>query len=131
MKTILVDAVNCFIIEENSEFVIFQDMHKLLETYPNKKIILTGANDDKWEFYGLHNMPYEVFTSKHNPEKINQEYYNIMLKNFNLNPKDVIYFEHNSDAVKSAQSVGINTYYYDNDVKDLVSLKNFLDENPH
>jgi FMN phosphatase YigB (HAD superfamily) len=74
-------------------------------------------------------MPYEVFTLKHNPEKTNPEYYNIMLKNFNLNEKEVIYFEHNLEAVKSAQSVGIETYYYDNDKKDLTSLKKFLDEN--
>jgi hypothetical protein len=33
------------------------------------------------------------------------------------------------DAVKSAQSVGINTYFYDNDTKDLESLKKFLDDN--
>ena len=129
MKTILVDAVSCFIIEKDGEFIIFQDMYKLLETYPNKKIILTGASDDKIKLYGLDKVPYEFFTLKHNPEKTNPEYYKIMLKNFNLGPKEVIYFEHNLDAVKSAQSVGINTYYYNNDKKDLESLKKFLDEN--
>lgn len=129
MKTILVDAVDCFIIEQESKFGIFQDMYKLLENYPNRKIILTGATDDKLKFYSLDNVPYEVFTLKHNPEKTNPEYYNILLKKFNLNEKEVIYFEHNIDAVKSAQSVGINTYFYDNDKKDLKNLKKFLDEN--
>ena len=129
MKTILVDAVDCFIIEQNKKFGIFQDMYKLLENYPNRKIILTGAADDKIKFFGLDNMPYEVFTLKHNPEKTNPEYYNILLKNFNLNEKEVIYFEHNLDAVKSAQSVGINTYFYDNDKKDLKSLTKFLNDN--
>ncbi|KKP86156.1 MAG: hypothetical protein UR90_C0038G0005 [Parcubacteria group bacterium GW2011_GWC1_35_8] len=128
MKTILVDAVYCFIIEEEKRFKIFQDMYKLLETYPNKKIILTGASDDKRELYGLDNMPYEVFTLKHNPEKTNPEYYKILLKQFNLNKEDVVYFEHSIDAVKSAQSIGINTYFYDNDKKDLKSLEKFLDE---
>ncbi|OGI71562.1 hypothetical protein A3B84_03030 [Candidatus Nomurabacteria bacterium RIFCSPHIGHO2_02_FULL_35_13] len=129
MKTILVDAVDCFIIEKDGKFIIFQDMYKLLEKYSNKKIILTGASDDKRELFGLDNMPYEVFTLKHNPEKTNPEYYKIMLKNFNLNKNDVIYFEHNTDAVRSAQSIGINTYFYDNDKKDLESLKEFLDKN--
>lgn len=46
-----------------------------------------------------------------------------------LSKEDVIYFEHSPDAVKSAQSVGINTYYYDNDKKDLGKLEKFLDEN--
>ena len=73
MKTILVDAVYCFIIEEEKRFKIFQDMYKLLETYPNKKIILTGASDDKRELYGLDNMPYEVFTL--NSLCINDVYY--------------------------------------------------------
>lgn len=129
MKTILVDAVDCFIIEKDRKFRIFQDMYKLLEHYSNKKIILTGANDDKRELYGLDNMPYEVFTLKHNPEKTNPEYYKIFFKKCNLNKENVIYFEHNPDAVKSAQSVGINTYYYDNEKKDLERLKKFLDDN--
>ena len=130
MKTILVDAVDCFVIEkEDSTFQIFKEMQDLLENFPNKKIILTNANDEQFKKFGLGKMPWEVFTLKHNPEKTNPEYYKIMLQKFNLNPEDVIYFEHNPDAVKSAQSVGITTFYYDNDKKDLTALKQFLDEN--
>jgi len=130
MKTILVDAVDCFVIEkEDGTFHIFKEMQDLLENFPNKKIILTGANDEQSKKFGLDKMPWEVFTLKHNPEKTNPEYYRIMLQNFNLLPDDVIYFEHNSNAVKSAQSVGMNTFYYDNDKKDLTALKQFLDEN--
>ena len=130
MKTILVDAVDCFVIEkEDGTFQIFNEMQDLLENFPNKKIILTGANDEQSKKFGLDKMPWEVFTLKHNPEKTNPEYYKIMLQRFNLNPEDVIYFEHNLDAVKSAQSVGITTFYYDNDKKDLTALKQFLNEN--
>jgi len=129
MKTILVDAVHCFVIQKENRFEIFQDMYKLLETYPNKKIILTGANDEQIEKFGLNNVPYEVFTLKHNPEKTNSEYYNILLKKFNLSKDEVIYFEHSLEAVKSAQFFGIKTYFYDNDKKDLESLKKFLDDN--
>jgi HAD superfamily hydrolase (TIGR01509 family) len=130
MKTILVDAVDCLVIEkENGTFHIFKEMQDLLENFPNKKIILTGANDEQTKKFGLDKMPWEVFTLKHNPEKTNHEYYKIMLKKFSLKPKDVVYFEHNPDAVKSAKSVGINTFYYDNDKKDLTALKQFLDEN--
>lgn len=128
MKTILVDAVDCFIIEKGDKFEIFQDMFDLLETYPNKKIILTGANDEQQKKFGLDKMPYEFFTLKHNPEKTNQEYYKLLLEKFNLRKDEVIYFEHNPDAVKSAQSIGINAYFYDNDVRDLSNLKKFLDE---
>lgn len=79
MKTILVDAVNTFVIKDKG---IFEAMHNLLEEYPNRKIILTGANDEQMEAFGLNDMPYEVFTLKHRPEKTDPKYYEIMLKNF-------------------------------------------------
>ena len=130
MKTILVDAVRCFVIEkEDGTFHIFKEMQDLLENFPNDKILLTGANDEEFKRFGLAKMPWEVFTLKHNPEKTNPEYYKILLQKFNLSPENVIYFEHSPDAVKSAQSVGINTFYYDNSKKDLTALKQFLDEN--
>jgi len=125
MKTILVDAINAFVLKNEG---IFNEMHKMLEQYQNKKIILTGANDEQIEKFGLNNMPYEVFTLKHNPEKTDQEYYQKMLKHFSLSADEVVYFEHNKDAVKSAQSVGINTFYYDKDTKDIEALRKFIDE---
>jgi HAD superfamily hydrolase (TIGR01509 family) len=125
-KIILVDAVNAFISKDG---VIFDEMHKILKEYPNRKIILTGANDEQYKKFGLDKMPYEVFTLKHNPEKSDPNYYKTMLDHFGLAPENVVYFEHNEDAVKSAQSKGINTYYYDKDKKDLAGLKKFIDEN--
>ena len=121
-KIILVDAWNAFFTEEG----IFEDMYKMLEEFPNRKIILTGANDEQMKKFGIDKSPYEVFTLKHNPEKTDPEYYIKMLKHFNLNVNDVIYVEHNEDAVKSAESVGIKTFHYDKDKKDLESLKEFL-----
>ena len=126
MKMILVDVINTFIIEGQG---IFKEMYDLLETFPNKKIILTGANDEQMEKFGLNNMPYEVFTLKHNPEKIDFKYFQIMLANFGLQPNEVVNFEHNQEAVKSAESIGIKTYFYDKDKKDLKALKVFLTEN--
>ncbi len=52
-----------------------------------------------------------------------------MLDNLSLKKQDVIYFEHNENAVKNARSIGIKTYYYDKDQKDLDRLKKFLDSN--
>ena len=126
MKTILVDAINTFVIKDEG---IFEEMHKILETWPNRKIILTGANDEQMVQFGLDKMPYEVFTLKHDPEKTDPAYYKIMLKHFNLKSEDVIYFEHSEEAVKSARSVGIISYHYNKDVKDLESLKKFIDDN--
>ena len=126
MKTILVDAINTFVIKGEG---IFEDMRDLLEKYPNKKIILTNADDEQMQKNGLDKMPYEIFTLKHNPGKTDREYYEKMLENFGLDKDDVLYFEHNEDAVKSAQFVGIKTYHYDKDKKDLNELKKFLADN--
>lgn len=126
MKIILVDAVHCFASKDGK---IFENMHDLLETYPNRKILLTGADDGEFQKFGLDKMPYEVFTLKHNPNKTNPKYYELMLAHFDLTRQEVVYFEHNPEAVKSAQSAGINTYFYDNDRKDLEGLKQFLDGN--
>lgn len=126
MKTILVDAIGGFVIKGEG---IFEEMHKMLEEYPNKKIILTNADDEAMEKHGLNDMPYEVFTLKHNPEKTDPKYYELMLEHFNLEVEDVIYFEHSEEAVKSAQSLGIKTYLYDSEKKDLVALKKFIDDN--
>ncbi len=126
MKTILVDAVDCFVSPEGK---VFKEMYELLEGYANRKIILTGANDEQFKKFGLDKMPYEVFTLKHNPEKTDPKYYETLISNFGLDKSDVVYFEHNPLAVKSAQSIGINSYFYDNDKKDILALKNFLDLN--
>ena len=126
MKTILVDAIDCFVSDTGE---IYKEMHELLETYPNRKIILTGANDEQFKKFGLDKMPYEVFTLKHNPEKTDPSYYKKMLENFGLSKDEVIYFEHNLEAIKSAQSVGINSHFFDYDKKDLNALKEFLDNN--
>jgi hypothetical protein len=93
MKTILVDAINGLILEDGT---IFQEMYEMLETYPNPKLVLTGANDEQFE-------------------------------KFNLKSEDVIYFEHNVDAMKSAESIGIKSYFYDHTKANVAALKEFID----
>ncbi len=127
MKTILVDAVDAFVVETENGFEIFEPMRKMLNEFPNTKIILTGANDEQFKKFGLDKMPYEVFTLKHDPEKTNSEYYKKMLEHFNFKPEDVVYFEHNPEAVKSAQSVGIKTHFWDNEKRPLRELSIFLE----
>lgn len=126
MKTILVDAINGLVLDDGS---IFEPMLKLLETYPNRKIVLTGANDEQFIEFKLDQLPYEVFTLKHNPEKTDPEYFNILLEKYDLTPEDVIYFEHNEAAARTALSIGITTYFYDHTKADMDALKQFLYEN--
>lgn len=125
-KTILVDAWNTFVTKAG----VFQEMKQLLDSFDNKKIILTNANDKERKQLGIVNMPYEVFSLSHKPYKVNPKYYKKMLSHFSLSPQDVIYFEHDPKAVMSAKSAGIKTvYHYDKDKKDLNGLKQFLIKN--
>lgn len=116
-------------IEDNGEFKVFKEMQKMLDSFPNRKIILTGADDEQFKKFGLDRMPYEVFTLKHNPEKTDPKYYKAMLEHFGLDKSDVIYFEHDPAAVKSAQIAGIKSYYYDSEKKDFSALKKFIVQN--
>lgn len=126
MKTILVDAIDGLILKDGT---LFQEMFELLEGYPNPKITLTGANEEQWKHFNLDVSPYEVFTLKHNPEKTDPEYFKILLAKYNLQPSEVIYFEHNQLAVESASSIGIASYFYDHTKQDLTALKEFIDTN--
>ncbi len=126
MKTILVDAIHCYVLEDGT---VFEEMDKLLDQYPNPKIVLTGANDEQFEKFNLGQVKYDVFTLKHNPEKTDPEYYRILLEKYNLKPENVVYFEHDKAAVESAEGVGVTTHFYDHKIADLDSLKAFLDEN--
>lgn len=126
MRTILVDAINGLVLEDGS---ILEPMHKLLEGYSNTKIVLTGANDEQFKKFKLDLVPYEVFTLKHNPEKTDPQYFKLLLEKYSLAASDVVYFEHNTEAAKTAQSVGITTYFYDHTKEDMEALKQFLDAN--
>ena len=126
MRTILVDAIDGLVLKTGG---IFKEMYDLLETYPNRKIVLTGANEEQFKQFGLDEVPYDVFTLKHDPEKTDPKYFQIMLDHYGLKADDVIFFEHNKEAVISAQTAGIKTMYYDPVKQDLDELKNFLGNN--
>lgn len=126
MRTILVDAVNTFVLVGQS---INTPMQQLLDKYPNKKIIVTNADDEQFDEFGLHNMPYQIYTMKHRPDKSNPMYFRSLMQYFGITADNLIYFEHNLDAIASARSLGITTYHYDKNKRDLLALKRFLDQN--
>lgn len=108
MKTILVDAWNTF-VKNNT---IDSDIYKILESYENQKIILTNANDKELINLGIVNMPYKVFSLSHNPNKDDKLYFIKLFEKYNLIISDLVYIEHNKEAVKSAISLGIKTHHY-------------------
>jgi len=122
MKTILVDAWNTFVTEDG----INKKMEQLLDNFPNPKIIVTNANEEEKIAFGIVGMPYEVFSRNHNPNKTDPDYFISLFKTYLLNAGEVVYFEHNTDAVASAKSLGITTFWYDKDLKNLADLEVFL-----
>ncbi len=126
MKTILVDAIGGLVTKDEG---LYKPMVDMLDTFPNKKIILTGANNKEIKKFGLTYLPYELFTLQHNPEKTDPEYFKQMLSHYKLKSDDVIYFEHKLEAAKSAESVGIKTFFYDENKKDIEGLKQFITDN--
>ena len=126
MKVILVDAINTLIIPGKG---MYKPLLKILDGYPNRKIVLTGANNEEFIQHGLDKIPYEVFTLKHNPEKSNPNYYKILLKQFDFAAEDLVYIEHNLEAIHSAESLNIKAFHYDKDLKDVNKLTQFLEIN--
>ena len=124
MKTILVDAIDGLILKDGT---VFEEMHQLLEKYPNPKLVLTGANDEQFKEFNLNRSPYEVFTLKHDPEKTDPKYFEILLNKYEQQPNEVVYFEHNQEAAEVATQAGIKTMFYDCSKRDLKELKEFLD----
>jgi FMN phosphatase YigB (HAD superfamily) len=124
MKTILVDAWNTFVTEDGIDL----KMQQLLDAYPNPKIILTNANKQECITFGIVNMPYEVFSLSHQPNKTDADYFTKMFNHFGLTSDNVIYFEHNKDAVEAAKSKGITTFHYSKN-DGLEPLSSFLQSN--
>jgi FMN phosphatase YigB (HAD superfamily) len=87
-KVLLVDAVHTFVIPGEGVFV---EMQRLLDSYPNEKVILTNANEEQMATFGLHGLPYTLFTLEHDPDKVDPRYFEIMLERFTLSAADVVY----------------------------------------
>lgn len=126
MKTILVDAVHTFIHKIDG---LNMEMFDLLESYWNRKIVLSWANEQQIIKFRLDKLPYEMFTMKHDPEKSDPLYYSSMLDHYWLQSQQTLYVEHNADAVRSAESVWIITLHYTIDSTDILKVRKFIDMN--
>lgn len=126
MKTILVDAGGTLLLKPEG---INQELLALLETYPNPKIILSNTTDEELDSFHIREFPYPIFSLAHNPDKTDPQYFIKLLAHYGLEAQDVVYFDHVPEAVKSAESLGIISYYYNSIEKDLIALKVFLDQN--
>lgn len=125
MKTILVDAWNTFLGSDG----VNKELFEMLETFPNTKIIVTNANPEERKELGMVGMPYRLYSLNHEPEKTDSEYFDRLMIDLDLEPEQLIYFEHNLQSVESARAVGIKSFHFDHINPDYKSLENFLIEN--
>jgi leucyl-tRNA synthetase len=122
-KVILVDAVFCLVDEKGN---VNKKLKKYLDSLPNKKIVLTNAPLEKYEMYFRNIQDYEIFTLQHKPNKKNNDYYKIFLEKNNLKSEDVLYFEHDEESMKSAESIEIRTFHYKDNFEN---IKEFIENN--
>ena len=123
MKTILVDAWNTLITKNGVD----PAMKELLDQFPNPKIIVTNANAEEQQAFGMVNLPYPLYSMNHHPDKTDPYYFECLLKAYDLKAEDTLYFEHNADAVASSASAGIKTHWFDKSTRDLDKLRQFLE----
>lgn len=71
-KIILVDAANTFVTEDGKKNL---DMQNMLDGFSHRKIIVTNANEEEKITYGIVDMPYDVFSLAHNPNKTDAAYF--------------------------------------------------------
>ena len=96
--------------------------------YSNKKLILTNATSLEQEELGIINMPYEVFSLCHNPEKTDPLYFKTLCKKMNFKKENLLYIEHNNDALESARSFGINSFLFNGNYSQ---VRKYLIKNCH
>jgi FMN phosphatase YigB (HAD superfamily) len=104
-------------------------MLEMLEKFPNDKIILTNADEEKQVELWLVDLPYPMFTQSFDPMKTDPQFYKNFLEEYNFLATEPVYFEHHEWAVESARSIWIETYHFDKDERNLQTLKWFLEAN--
>ncbi|UZE94271.1 MAG: HAD hydrolase-like protein [Candidatus Pacearchaeota archaeon] len=128
VKAILIDAIHC-LFDENRK--INKELLDSLITYDMSLIIVTNANlEDKknkplTELINKFKEKIEIFTCFNNPSKKDSKYFEMLLKEYNLKPDEVIYFDHSTDNINSARKIGINSKLY----KSPKQIKKFIEEN--
>jgi leucyl-tRNA synthetase len=127
-QTILVDAVNTLFAKNEEELTLNIELAEYLNSVDATKIILTNAKDevlvklkDLIKDYG-----WQVFSLKFEPEKTDPEYYKTVVKEFNLDLNNTIYFDHSLANLESAKVSKINCFQYLSNKQTIELVDDFL-----
>lgn len=130
-KIILIDALKTIIYADDKynidSFHLNSELVEYLNKLPNKKIVLTNASGEKLDKIKemLKPFDYEIFTLNANPKKSEGEYFNILMNKYELDLKNVIYFDHNSENLQAAKSKDIEIIYqYEHNNRNLINWLN-------
>ena len=122
IKTILVDGMECLYDEE---FRVNEEFLKYLNTLDKRKILVVNGFSDKakstlpdWEVFSL---------EKEGIKKKNTEFFNRLMKKYNVIPNETIYFDHAKENIQSALKLGIKSGLY----RDDKQIKDFIEQNLH
>lgn len=126
MKTILIDAMYTLI---DTNGILDEKIQEILDRYDNPKIILTNMRVETFQKYAMDLLPYPVFTLSREPSKLEPLYFEMLMEEYSIFAHECLYIEHNKEVVACAESVGINTYYFDSEKRDLKLLEEFLENN--
>lgn len=120
--TILVDGMYCLY---DKDFKINEELLNLIDNFNTWNILtVNGFREKGYKLVDKSNWaPFSL--EKEGIKKEKPEYFKRLLEQYKLNPKDVIYIEHDKNNVKVAESLGIKSFYY----KDNSSTKKFIEEN--
>ncbi len=123
IKFILVDWINCLYDKERG---LNRELAEILQKTEKKIIIVTNADiNDINNKLGTYN--FEVFSLNKNPDKSNINYFKKLLDKYNFKASEIIYFDHKTENVKSAESLNIKSIQYKNNNQ----IKKFIEDNEH
>lgn len=146
------DAINR-IIERNNTYrddinLAFKDWYDILRPIEDAVEVLTKLKKNGYNIYYLsnfHELAFKEVTTKNNffelfdggvvsyAEKLikpEEEIYNLILKRYNLNPRETIFIDDTKSNVDGASKLGIKAIFLDNPKKlreNLISLKVNID----
>ncbi|MFW0837754.1 MAG: alanine--tRNA ligase-related protein [Candidatus Komeilibacteria bacterium] len=122
-RTILVDGMHCLY---DSDFKRNEEMTKLLQTYPGKKIVVINGHAKEAEQL-TKELGWQVFTLDQTISKDQGDFFIKLLAQVKLKAKQVMYFDHDMANIAAAQSVGIERCMLW--VDDLEALAGWLNDN--
>ena len=121
-SVLLADGMNCLY---DKNFKINRELLDILNSVNTKKILVVNKNKDKAEDV-LKGYDFEIFSLEDESiNKENKQFFERLIKKYNLSKGEIIYFDHKQENINSAKSLGIKAVLYKNNKQ----IKKFIEEN--